>query len=103
MGEIPWRLAVLIVALIVTGCLTGAGIYEQLVLDTAWPHKPSIVRPIEGGADRKLLLALLASWCVASARYATLVAVGLFAVVDLVTVAYFGPAVLRVEKSFPPP
>jgi len=116
MGEIPWRLAVLIVALIVTGCLTGAGIYEQLVLDTAWPHKPSIVRPVEGGANRKLfwvpaniaavvtlLLALLASWCVASARYATLVAVGLFAVVDLVTVAYFGPAVLRVEKSFPPP
>ena len=42
------------VALIVTGCLIGAGIYEQSVLDTAWPHRPSIVRPVEGGANRKL-------------------------------------------------
>ena len=41
----------LVVALIVTGCLTGAGIYEQSVLDTAWPHRPSIVRPVEGGAE----------------------------------------------------
>jgi hypothetical protein len=116
MEHIHWRLAALIVALIVAGCLTGGGIYEQSVLDTAWPRKPSIVRPVEGGANHKLFwvpanivavvtlpFALVAAWPIASARYATLVAVALFAVINLVTVAYFGPEVLRAEKSSPPP
>jgi hypothetical protein len=116
MDDVNWRLAVLIGALIVTGCLTGAGIYEQAVLDTAWPGKPSIVRPVDGGANRKhfwvpanliaifiVILSVLASWPVALARDATLVAAGLFGAINLVTVAYFGPAVLRVEKSAPPP
>ena len=116
MEHTHWRLAALIVALIVTRCLTVGCIYEQSVVDTAWPRKPSIVRPVGGGANRKLfwvpanivaivtlLSALVAAWPTASARYATLVAVGLFAVINLVTVAYFGPAVLRAEKSSPPP
>jgi hypothetical protein len=116
MEDTHWRLGALLIALIVTGCLTGGGIYEQSVLDTAWPRKPSIVRPTEGGANRKLfwlpanivaililLVALAGAWPRASARYATLVAVGLFAIINLVTVLYLGPAVLRVEKSSPPP
>ena len=116
MDHFTWRLVALIAALIVTGCLTGAGIYEQSVLDTAWPRKPSIVRPVEGGANRKLFwvpanivaivvlfLSLWAAWPVAGARNASLVAIGLFAVINAVTVAYFGPAVLRVEKVSVPP
>jgi hypothetical protein len=111
MDHSAWRLIALIVAFTVTGCLTGAGIYEQSVLDAVWPHKPSIVRPVEGGANRKLfwvpanvaavaalLLALWAAWPIAGARNATLVAVALFATINAVTIAYFGPAVLRVEK-----
>lgn len=116
MDHSAWRLIALLVALTIIGCLTGAGIYEQSVLDTAWPHKPSIVHPVEGGANRKLFwvpanivailalfLALWASWPVAGARNASLVAIGLFAVINVVTVAYFAPAVLRVEKVSPPP
>ncbi len=115
MDHSAWQLITLIVALTVTGCLTGAGIYEQSVLDTAWPHKPSIVRPAEGGANRKLfwvpaniaavaalLLALWAVWPIAGARNATLVAVVLFAAINVVTIAYFVPAVLRVEKQSVP-
>jgi hypothetical protein len=54
MDHFTWRLVALIAALIVSGCLTGAGIYEQSVLNIAWPRKPSIVRPVEGGANHKL-------------------------------------------------
>ena len=59
--------------------------------------------PANIAAVVSLLLALVAPWPVAPARTATLVAVGLFAVINLVTVSYFGRAVLRVEKSAPPP
>jgi hypothetical protein len=92
--------------------MTGAGVYEQIVLDTAWPRTPSIVRPSEGGANRKLfwvpanivailtlLLALWASWPVTAARHAALVAIGLFAIINAVTIGYFAPAVLRVERN----
>ncbi len=116
MDHFTTRLSALIIALIVTGCLTGAGIYEQSVVDTAWPHRPSIVRPVEGGANRKLFwvpaniaavavlfLALWAAWPVASARHAALAAIGLFAVINGVTVAYFAPAVLRMERESVPP
>lgn len=116
MDHFTWRLVALLAALMVTACLTGAGIYEQSVLDTAWPRKPSIVRPVEGGANRKLfwvpanivailalLLAVWAAWPVAGARNASLVAVGLFAVINAMTVAYFAPAVLRMEKVSAPP
>src|SRR4051812_24575088 len=105
------RLAVLLLGLAVTGCLTGAGACEQAVLDSAWPHKPSIVRPAEGGANRKrfwvpaniagvlaLLLAGWAAWPVTAARYATLTGIALFIVINAVTIAYFAPAVLRVER-----
>jgi len=116
MDHFTWRLVALITALIVTGFLTGAGIYEQSVLDTAWPRTPSIVRPVEGGANRKLFwvpanivaigalfLALWAAWPVEVARNASFVAIGLFAIINVVTVVYFGPAVLRVEKVSVPP
>jgi hypothetical protein len=106
------RVATLMLALVVSGCMTGAGVYEQLVLDTAWPRTPSIVRPLEGGANRKLfwvpaniaailtlLLALWASWPVTAARHAALIAAGLFAIINAATVGYFAPAVLRVERD----
>jgi hypothetical protein len=105
------RGAVLLLALVVSGCMTGAGIYEQVVLDLAWPRTPSIVRPSEGGANRKLfwvpanivgvlalLLALWAAWPITPARHAALIAVGFFAIINAVTIGYFGPAVLRVER-----
>jgi hypothetical protein len=105
------RGAALLLALAVSGCMTGAGIYEQVVLDPAWPRTPSIVRPSEGGANRKLfwvpanivailalLLALWAAWPITPARRAALIAVGFFAIINAATIGYFAPAVLRVER-----
>jgi hypothetical protein len=116
MEPTSWRLAAILFALTVSAFLTGGGLYEQAVLDTAWPRKPSIVRPAEGGANRKffwvpanivaavaLLLAVWSAWPVAAARYAALAALGLFAVINAVTISYFAPRVLRVEKESVPP
>jgi len=96
--------------------MTGAGVYEQIVLDTAWPRTPSIVRPSEGGANRKLfwvpanlvavlalLIAVWAAWPVTAARNAALTAIGLFAIINAATIGYFAPAVLRVERNSVPP
>jgi hypothetical protein len=106
------RLAIVLVALVATAFLTGGGWYEQGVLDSAWPKQPAIVRPAEGGANRKLfwvpanifavvalLAALWASWPAPGARYAAFVAIGFYAVINAVTVWFFAPAVLQVEKN----
>jgi hypothetical protein len=112
MTNLELRLIALLVALVATAFLTGGGWYEQAVLDSAGPKKPAIVRPAEGGANRKLfwvpanilavaalLAALWASWPAPGARAAMLAAVGFYAVINVVTFGFFGPAVLRVEKS----
>ncbi len=106
------RIVILFTALIVIGICTGAGWYEQAVLDTVWPKKPSIVRPVEGGVNRKLfwvpanilavsslLGSLWASWLSDFARLFVFVAIGLFAMINIATVSYFAPHVLRVEKD----
>jgi hypothetical protein len=112
MDNLELRLTALLMALVATAFLTGAGWYEQAVLDSAWPKKPAIVRPVEGGANRKLfwvpanilavvflLAALWASWPAADARSAVFAAIGFYAVINALTVGFFGPAVLRVEKQ----
>jgi hypothetical protein len=106
------RLALVLAALAATASLTGAGCYEQAVLDRAWPEKPTLVRPVEGGVNRKLFwvpanmlaLALLFAalwgvWPIAGARAAVASALGLFVVINAATVGYFAPAVLRVERE----
>jgi hypothetical protein len=54
MDHFTWRIAAILGALISTSALTGASLYEEAVLDLVWPRKLEIVRPIEGGANRKL-------------------------------------------------
>jgi len=116
MGHPMWRLAAILGALIATSAVIGAALYEETVLDTVWPHRPDIVRPIEGGANRKhfwapanlivilsLLAATWAAWPLTSARNAVLVGVGLYAIILAVTVAYFVPALLKVERMGAPP
>jgi hypothetical protein len=106
------QLSLVLAALAATAFLTGAGVYEQLVVDTAWPQKPAIVRPVEGGVNRKLfwvpanilglvtlLAAVWASWPVGGARTGAVIALGLFLLINAVTIGYFAPAVLRVEKE----
>jgi hypothetical protein len=112
MNEQLWRLSPILLALCATAFLTAGGWYEQVVLDSAWPRNPDLVRPATGGANRKkfwipahasgavaLALALWAAWPVAVARDATLVAVAFYILITLVTVRYFAPAVLKVERD----
>ena len=105
------HIGILIVSVIAASVLMGAGVYEQVVLDPAWPARPSIVRPAEGGVNRKrfwvpgnlvvivaFLAGVWAAWLAAQARFAGIAALVLFFAINAVTVAYFAPAVLRVER-----
>ncbi len=111
MDHLTLRLAAILGALISTSALMGASLYEESVLDLVWPRKPDIVRPIEGGANRKLfwvpadliaiislLIATWAAWPVTDTRNAVLVGVGLYAINIGVSVAYFVPELLKVER-----
>ena len=112
MDHLTWRLAAMLAALVSTSALMGASLYEESVLDLVWPHKPWIVRPMEGGANRKLfwvpadliastslLVAAWAAWPAAATRYAVLVGVGLYAINIALSVAYFVPELLKVERT----
>jgi hypothetical protein len=111
MDHLTWRFAAILGALIATSALMGASLYEESVLDRVWPRKPNIVRPIEGGANRtlfwvpadliaitSLLVATWAAWPATDTRVAVLVGVGLYAINIGVSVGYFVPELLRVER-----
>jgi hypothetical protein len=111
MDHLTWRLAAILTALVSTSALMGASLYEESVLDLVWPRRPDIVRPIEGGANRKrfwipadliavisLLAATWAAWPVTDARKAVLVGVVLYAINVGVSAAYFVPELLKVER-----
>ena len=111
MNHLLWRLAAILSALVSTSALAGASLYEEAVLDLVWPHRPDIVRPIEGGANRKLfwvpadivaltslLAATWAAWPVSDTRKALLVAVTLYAINVGISAAYFVPELLKVER-----
>lgn len=107
-----FRLILLLASLLATALLTGAGWYEQAVLDAAWPARPDIVRPSQGGASRKRFWipanilavatfppALWAAWPLPSARYAVLVAIACSIGINIATIRFFAPRVLRVERQ----
>jgi hypothetical protein len=111
MDHLTWRFAAILGALISTSALMGASLYEESVLDLAWPGRPDIVRPKEGGANRKhfwipadliaiisLAAATWATWPVADARNAVLVGVALYAINVVVSAVYFVPELLKVER-----
>ncbi len=106
-----WQFAAILCALVSTSALTGAALYEESVLDLAWPRRPDIVRPVAGGANRKLfwipadLVAIVslaaatwAAWPVNDSRNAVLVAVGLYAINIVVSLTYFVPELQKVER-----
>ena len=116
MDHLSWRLAAILSALICSSALAGASLYEESVLDLAWPRRPDIVRPIEGGANRKLfwvpadliaiislLAATWAAWPIADTRNAVLVGVCLYAINVGVSIGYFVPELLKVERMGIPP
>jgi len=106
------RMVMVLLALLATSMLAGAGVYEQVVLDRAWPATPDLVRPANGGVDRKrywvpanifavvaMIAAIWAVWPVPSARSWVLGAAVCSLAINVATVGYFAPRVLRVERD----
>lgn len=105
------RVSIVLFALLATSMLAGAGLYEQAVIDPSWPAKPELVRPLQGGVSRKrywvpanivavlaIVAAIWAAWPRGLARNWAIVAAACSFVVNLLTISYFAPRVLRVER-----
>src|SRR5258708_1108284 len=106
------HLAAIMLAVAGAALLSGGGFFEQAVLDPLSPPPPSLVRPSEGGANRKrfwipahaaagisFAVGLWGAWPSPSSRLAALIAVGIYLVITFFTVTYFAPAVIRLEKA----
>ncbi|WP_101952067.1 hypothetical protein [Mycobacterium sp. 3519A] len=106
---------VLIAVTTLASCVTlGGGLYEVLVVDPAWPKRPGIIQPRNGGVFRArfwlpahtifevlLIVALVAAWHDADARAALLVALASHVVMRVWSFAYFIPKALAFEKADP--
>lgn len=106
--------AILGLTALVAACTLGGGLYEFIVIDTAWPHRPDIVSPRHGGLSRKrfwivihaafeLLLAasLVAAWSVPEIRHFLLIALASHAAMRLWSAFDFIPKALAFERMEP--
>src|SRR3954471_15845328 len=96
---------VLIAHTTLVACATlGGGLYECLVVDPAWPKRPGIIQPRNGGVSRArfwvpahaifevlLIATLVTAWGEADVRIALLVALGSHAVMRVWTLVDFVP------------
>jgi hypothetical protein len=108
-------LQILIAATTLTACaLFGAGLYEVLVVDPAWPKRPGIIQPHNGGISRRrfwipahtlfevlLIAALIAAWGSSDARTALLAALVSHAVMRVWSLVDFVPKAVAFEKADP--
>lgn len=109
MATIP---ATLLVALMVAAISLGGGIYECLLIDRAWPDRPTLIQPHHGGIDRKifwgpvhgvyellLIAALWANWSAPVARLWIGAAIGVHMATRVWSFAYFIPVGIRFERG----
>jgi hypothetical protein len=106
---------VLIAVTTLAGCMSlGGGLYEFLVVDPAWPKRPGIIQPRNGGVSRGrfwvpahtlfevlLIVTLVAAWADTDARIALLAALGSHAVMRVWSLVDFVPKALAFEKADP--
>lgn len=99
-------------SLLVMALILGGGLYEQVVVDSAWPENLKLIQPGHGGINRAafwfpihttlnllLPLALWACWPDRPLRSKLLVATGILVAVRVWSFAYFIPNALRFESS----
>lgn len=90
----------------------GGGLYEFIVLDPAWPNRPSLVQPRHGGVSRKrfwipahtafellLVAALVMAWPTADIRQWLLVALATHAAMRIWSALDFIPKALAFERA----
>jgi hypothetical protein len=106
---------VLIAITTLVACATlGGGIYEFLVVDPAWPKRPGIIQPRNGGVSRArfwvpvhtvfevlLIVTLVVAWSDTDVRIALWVALVSHAVMRVWSLADFVPKALAFEKADP--
>jgi hypothetical protein len=106
---------VLIAITTLAACVTlGVGLYEFLVIDPAWPKRPGIIQPRNGGVSRArfwvpahtvfevlLVVTLVVTWGHADARIALLVALASHAVMRVWSLVDFVPKAVAFEKADP--
>ena len=106
---------VLIAITTLAACVTlGGGLYEFLVIDPAWPKRPGIIQPRNGGVSRArfwvpahtvfevlLVVTLVVTWGHADARIALLVALASHAVMRVWSLVDFVPKAVAFEKADP--
>jgi hypothetical protein len=90
----------------------GGGLYEFVVLDPAWPTRPSLVQPKHGGVSRKrfwipvhivfellLAVALVVAWGAPDIRRWILIAVATHAAMRIWSALDFIPKALAFERD----
>jgi hypothetical protein len=106
---------VLIAITTLAACVTlGGGLYEFLVVDPAWPKRPGIIQPGNGGVSRArfwvpahtvfevlLVVTLVVTWSHAGVRIALLVALVSHAVMRVWSLVDFVPKAVAFEKADP--
>ena len=106
---------VLIAVTTLVACASfGGGLYESLVVDPAWPKRPGIIQPRNGGVSRArfwvpvhtvlevlLVATLVAAWRDADVRSALVVAVVSHAASRVWSLADFVPKAAAFEKADP--
>jgi hypothetical protein len=106
---------VLIAITTLAACVTlGGGLYEFLVVDPAWPKRPGIIQPRNGGVSRArfwvpahtifevlLIVTVVVAWGDADVRIALLVALVSHAVMRVWSLVEFVPNAVAFEKADP--
>jgi ubiquinone/menaquinone biosynthesis C-methylase UbiE len=105
----PWAVNV---SLLLMALLLGGGLYETIVVDTAWPANVSVIQPSQGGVDRKpfwilvhapltiaLPIALWACWRRPGVRGWLLAGTGIYVAIRVWSFLYFIPLALKFEGA----
>jgi hypothetical protein len=92
----------------------GGGLYEALVLDPVWPHRPAIIQPRNGGVSRRrfwipvhtalevaLIVAIVACWGHHDVRIALLIALASHLLMRVWSLVDFVPKAVAFEKGDP--
>lgn len=92
----------------------GGGLYEALVLDPVWPHRPAIIQPRNGGVSRRrfwipvhtalevtLIVAIVACWGHLGVRTALLIALASHLLMRVWSLVDFVPKAVAFEKGDP--
>lgn len=101
---------VLLAAWFVMAFMVGGGIYENLVLNAAWPSNPSLIQPELGGVNRKVFwiplhalmtlllpIAIWLYWSEKTVRRLLLLSLAFYLIVRIWSILYFIPVALEFE------